>query len=205
MGTAAVPQVAGTTKTTSRRSNLMRSPPTNSETTGSVPTGAGGDPGAQTLTKLIYRQPGFLIRRMQQTAVSIFISETRDYDVTPLQYGVMTVVRIRPGIDQIGLGTGLGLDRTTIVGIVDRLERKGWLTRRVADRDRRVRQLYLTKTGEERIVEVQMAVDRAQAKIVEPLSEDERALFISFLNRILSAHNELARVPVTEEASRAYI
>lgn len=149
------------------------------------------------LEQTIYRHPGFLVRRMQQIAVAIFLEEAAGSALTPLQYGVLAAVRAHPGSDQIGVAERIGLDRTTVLGIVNRLERKRLLRRRVDARDRRARRLVLTAAGRRLLANIQPAVDRAQRRMLEPLSDAERALLVQMLGRVVGHHNESSRVPVT--------
>src|SRR5215472_1533899 len=58
----------------------------------------------------LYRRPGFMIRRMHQIAVSLFVEETGKLGVTNRQYGILFVLEHRPGIDQISVANLLGLD-----------------------------------------------------------------------------------------------
>jgi DNA-binding MarR family transcriptional regulator len=157
------------------------------------------------LDHVIYDKPGFLARRLQQIGVSIFLEETKDFDITPLQYGVMAAVRATPGVDQIGVSSKVGLDRTTVVGIVDRLERKALLARRPDPSDRRVRQLFLTPAGQQRLVEMRAATDRVQKRLLEPLGSKESAQFVDYLTRIIEHHNEDSRVPISDPALRVTI
>ena len=46
---------------------------------------------------LIYDQPGHLIRRLQQIAVALFMAETKEFDITPIQYAALLAVRLHPG------------------------------------------------------------------------------------------------------------
>jgi MarR family transcriptional regulator, lower aerobic nicotinate degradation pathway regulator len=157
------------------------------------------------LDHVIYDKPGFLARRLQQIGVSIFLEETKDFDITPLQYGVMAAVRASPGVDQIGVSSKVGLDRTTVVGIVDRLERKGLMARRADPSDRRVRQLFLTQAGQQRLIDMRAATDRVQKRLLEPLGERESAKFVACLKRIIEHHNEDSRVPISDPTLRATI
>jgi MarR family transcriptional regulator, lower aerobic nicotinate degradation pathway regulator len=170
-----------------------------------APKGVAASSSDVSLEQVIYNKPGFLARRMQQIGVSIFLEETKDWDITPLQYGVMAAVRATPGLDQIGVSTSVGLDRTTVVGIVDRLERKALMMRRADPKDRRVRQLFLTAAGQQRLTDVRAATERAQKRLLEPLTEKERFVFLQYLKRIVSHHNEDSRVPVNDAALRATI
>jgi MarR family transcriptional regulator, lower aerobic nicotinate degradation pathway regulator len=157
------------------------------------------------LENVIYSKPGFLVRRMQQIGVSIFLEETKEFDITPLQYGVLAAVRATPGIDQIGVSNKVGLDRTTIVGIVDRLERKELLLRRADPADRRVRQLFLSSAGQQRLLDMRGATERVQKRLLEPLDEKERVRFTSYMKRIIDHHNEDSRVPINDPTLRGTI
>lgn len=167
--------------------------------------GSGGDPATRSfgtpaevaLETVLYDKPGYLARRLQQVGVSIFLQESGETDVTPLQYGVMAVVRAFPGIDQAGVSKTIGLDRTTVVGIVDRLERKGLLVRRHAPDDRRLWKLYLTDDGGNQMSELRPGIDRAQERLLEPLNSAEQAIFVDCLMRVVSHHNAVSRTPVT--------
>jgi len=157
------------------------------------------------LETVIYNKPGFLVRRMQQIGVSIFLEETKEFDITPLQYGVLAAVRATPGLDQIGVSNKVGLDRTTVVGIVDRLERKGLMVRRADPKDRRVRQLLLTAAGQQRLVSMRAATEQAQKRLLEPLGERESARLVAYMKRIIDHHNEDSRVPINDSALRRTI
>ena len=87
--------------------------------------------------------PGFLARRFQQIAVALFHAEVgaAGFDLTPVQYSALKALRAHPGIDQATLAGLIAFDRTTIGGVVDRLEQRGYLTRKVSARDRRARVL----------------------------------------------------------------
>lgn len=155
------------------------------------------------LADSIYAHPGFLIRRMQQIAVAIFLEETARFDLTPLQYGLLMAVHAHPGIDQAGAADRLGLDRTTVVGIVDRLERKGLLVREVGAADRRLRLLHLAAPGKHRLADCQRAVDRAQRRMLEPLSAQDRRTLARSMARVIAHHNDGTRVPLTDAALRS--
>ena len=61
----------------------------------------------------LHERPGFLIRRAQQIAVALFLEETGALGITNTQYGILLVLKNRPGIDQISVARLLGLDRST--------------------------------------------------------------------------------------------
>ena len=76
---------------------------------------------------VLQHKPGYLIRRLQQMAVSIFLEETAKFEITPVQYAALAAVSAYPGIDQLRLANAIGFDRTTISGVIDRMEAKALL------------------------------------------------------------------------------
>ena len=77
----------------------------------------------------IYGRPGHLIRRLQQIAVAIFMSETEGFNMTPVQYSALLAVEMSPDIDQATLANIIAFDRTTIGKVLSRLESKKWIKR----------------------------------------------------------------------------
>ena len=63
--------------------------------------------------ELLFARPGFLIRRLHQIHVAMFMEEFKSTNITPVQYGLMTAMAALPGLDQTSLGQEVGLDRTT--------------------------------------------------------------------------------------------
>jgi DNA-binding MarR family transcriptional regulator len=148
------------------------------------------------LDRLLQRKPGYLIRRLQQMAVSIFLEETAEFDITPVQYATLVAVSVFPGIDQLRVANAIGFDRTTISGVVDRLEAKNLLIRKVSGTDRRAKMLFATPEGTKLIREIEDATTRVQDRILAPLSASEQKSFLEQLNRLVLSHNDSSRVPV---------
>src|SRR5690606_38154352 len=109
------------------------------------------------------------IRRLHQISVGIFLQSVGEGGVTPVQYAALQVVSNQPGIDQRTLARNIALDTSTTGGVVDRLEARGWLERRTSPEDRRARQLFLTRSGEQALAETIPAMLHAQEHILAPL------------------------------------
>ena len=156
---------------------------------------AADDAAAGSLDRL-YAAPGHLIRRCQQIAVAIFVDEVRDFDLTPVQYAALFVVRAQPGVDQTRLVNLIALDRSTIGSVVERLEAKGLITRKSGTEDRRTKRLYPTEAGIALLAAVAGAVDRAQHRILAPLNATERTQFMTMLARLVDINNAHSRAPL---------
>lgn len=140
-------------------------------------------------------QPGHAIRRLHQISVGIFLQETGELGVTPVQYAALQVVGNQPGIDQRTLARNIALDASTTGGVVDRLEARGWLQRKTAAEDRRARQLALTPAGEQALADTVPAMLRTQDQILAPLTERQRTEFMRLLTLLVTQNNGLSRAP----------
>src|SRR5690242_12863434 len=124
---------------------------------------------AQVTMDAVYTKPGYLFRRMQQIAVSIFMEECKAFDLTPVQYAALVAIQTHPGIDATRLSAVIAFDRSTLGSVIERLEAKQYVERTPSSEDRRTKLLYLTKSGAALLREVMPAVDRAQARMLQPL------------------------------------
>ncbi len=142
-------------------------------------------PGASGL--FVHSMPGHLVRRLQQVAVRLFGDEVAS-DLTPVQFAALAAVSDRPNIGQAALAALIGYDRATMGGVIERLEQKGWLTRNASPDDRRSNVLCLTAAGK-RILAASIAeVERAQQKLLEPLTAGEQRQFEAMCLKILAHH-----------------
>jgi MarR family transcriptional regulator, lower aerobic nicotinate degradation pathway regulator len=147
----------------------------------------------------VYAKPGYLFRRMQQIAVSIFVEECRDFDLTPVQYAALVAIQTHPGIDATRLSAVIAFDRSTLGNVIERLEAKGHIERKPSLQDRRVKLLYLTKSGAVVLREIMPSVDRAQARMLQPLKAPDRKILIALLSQLVDLNNEASRVPLRAE------
>jgi DNA-binding MarR family transcriptional regulator len=147
----------------------------------------------------VYAAPGYLFRRMQQIAVSIFIEECKAYDLTPVQYAALVSIHTHPGIDATRLSAVIAFDRSTLGNVIERLEAKALIARKSAREDKRVKLLYLTKSGAAQLREIKSSVDRAQARMLQPLKAADRKTLMSLLTQLVDLNNEASRVPLRAE------
>ncbi|WP_372991308.1 MarR family winged helix-turn-helix transcriptional regulator [Sulfitobacter sp.] len=132
--------------------------------------------------------PGHLIRRLHQISTSVFAERMKaaGIDITSVQFAALTVLHEKPGIDQATLAQEIAYDRATIGGVVDRLERKGWVLRKVNQDDRRARQVTLTEEGTEMLAVVAPIVATLQADILAQLTLTERTAFIALASKAVA-------------------
>jgi DNA-binding MarR family transcriptional regulator len=127
----------------------------------------------------------YLVRRLQQVATAIFADEMGEYDITAPQYAALSVVVARPNLDQNTAAFLAGVERTTIVGVINRLVRKGLVKRKVSRADRRVRLLSPTVEGVRFFQSVSEPIDRIGVRLLAPCSTRERELFCEVARHLL--------------------
>ncbi|SFO54803.1 DNA-binding transcriptional regulator, MarR family [Bradyrhizobium sp. Ghvi] len=147
----------------------------------------------------VYAAPGYLFRRMQQIAVSIFMEECKAFDLTPVQYAALIAIHTHPGIDATRLSAVIAFDRSTLGSVIERLQAKDFVERRPAPEDKRIKLLYLTKSGAAILREIIPAVERAQARMLEPLKPTERKALMGLMTQLVDLNNEASRVPLRAE------
>jgi DNA-binding MarR family transcriptional regulator len=147
----------------------------------------------------VYTKPGYLFRRMQQIAVAIFVEECKAYDLTPVQYAALVAIHTHPGIDATRLSAVIAFDRSTLGNVIERLEAKRYVERRPAREDRRVKLLYLTRSGATLLRSIVPSVDRAQARMLQPLKSADRKVLMALLSQLVDLNNEASRVPLRAE------
>ena len=147
----------------------------------------------------VYTKPGYLFRRMQQIAVAIFVEECRAYDLTPVQYAALVAIQTHPGIDATRLSAVIAFDRSTLGNVIERLEVKQYIERKPDREDKRIKLLYLTKAGAALLRDIMPTVDRAQARMLQPLKPADRRILLALLTQLVDLNNEASRVPLRAE------
>jgi DNA-binding MarR family transcriptional regulator len=150
-----------------------------------VPSAAGGPP--------LLRRAAPLSRRFQQVCAALVAQALAGEDVVQLEYGSLVALEVEPGIDQRRLAEAMGIDPTNAFLIVDRLQSKGLVERRVHPADRRARQLFLTPKGKALWRRLRGNVLVANDRALAPLAPAERELFLDMLIRIIEGNREHAR------------
>ena len=151
---------------------------------------------AESGTPPVRRVPIALARRFFQICTTVAAECIADAGLMPLEYAVIAYLNKdigEPDIDQNGLAARLGIDRNTTSLLVDRLEAKGLLERRVNREDRRARLLRLTTRGERLHARLYPVTSAAQQRILNVLAPAERDVLLDLLVRVIEGNRSLAR------------
>lgn len=141
----------------------------------------------------LWKRPGYLVRRLHQVHYALFFEECAGFGITPVQYGLLTILSTQPDTDQITLANALGIDRTNVADVLARLEQRGLVARTRSRSDRRMVLARLTPEGERLVESMHPAMARAQERLLETLDPEERERFLETLMRLVDANNRFGR------------
>ncbi|GAA2880939.1 hypothetical protein GCM10010472_43720 [Pseudonocardia halophobica] len=133
--------------------------------------------------------PGHLIRRLQQ-AHKLLWSKNVEADLTSSQFAVLNVLQLRPNIDQKTLGDHVGMDRTTIGQIVNRLVRAGLVVKIRDFEDTRRNVLRLSPRGRDLLFATLPAASTVSEQLIADLDERDRRELLRILNILVRAHHD---------------
>ena len=139
------------------------------------------------------KRPGFLIRRLHQIHVALFQEKCAAFDLTPLQYSLLTALARRGTADQTTLAAEVMLDRTTTTGALKRLQSRKFIERSIHHRDRRAQICRLTKSGAALLRQMEALARAAHRETVADLSKTEQKRFIAMMQRIVAASSKDAK------------
>jgi DNA-binding MarR family transcriptional regulator len=127
---------------------------------------------------------GYNLRRAQIALWRDFNRTVREGDVRPGIFSLMILVDANPGIAQIDLANQLDIDKATIVGLVHRLQRQQWVTRKTSSEDRRRQGVYITAAGRTALKGLREQMLEHETRFTRLFSAEELAQLITFLRRI---------------------
>ena len=140
----------------------------------------------ETLPIEIEKTVGFLLAKAYQRACLIFKEQFDQYDLTPQQFGLLGFLWREDGISQSLLSAKSQIDRTTMGGLIDRLEKEGLVGRKSAPVDRRAYRICLTEKGKALEPELAPLAMRAQDMFIAKLDPQEVETLKSLLEKIRS-------------------
>jgi MarR family transcriptional regulator for hemolysin len=107
--------------------------------------------------------------------------------LTPALFAVLNVVGAREGAIQQELGAALGIDRSTMVSLIDQLEAAGLAERRPSAADRRAREVAITPRGRRSLQRARKVIVRVEDEVLAGLTAGERHELLALLRRALQS------------------
>lgn len=139
--------------------------------------------------KPLQERPGFLIRRLHQIHVALFVEECGSEKITPVQYSILSALDQMGNVEQIALSRAVGLDTTNVADVLARLERQRMVRRRFSPRDKRRKVVTLTQAGRAALRRIDAGAARAHERTLAALEPKARDRFVRDLVRLVEVNN----------------
>ena len=149
----------------------------------------------------LYARPGFLLRRAHQISAAVFEDECRALQLTPAQFGVLTVLSAHPGLGQSSLARALGFDKVTVLRVLRGLEARGLVMRQM-DEGRRNVAVSLTERGTALLEQATAPAEKAYRRLMAPLDRAQQQQLIDLLQLLTGELENHARAAFVPPGSR---
>jgi DNA-binding MarR family transcriptional regulator len=129
---------------------------------------------------------GQLFFRLWRASHTRIAEALESVGLTPALFGLLNVLGARDGAIQQELGSAMGIDRSTMVLLIDDLEAAGLAKRRPHPKDRRAREVAITPKGRRLLEQGRAMARQVEDEVLGGLEPNERRELLALLRRALS-------------------
>jgi DNA-binding MarR family transcriptional regulator len=155
------------------------------------------------MADLLTSRLGYLLKHAQQNFSQSGARALESLDITGRQLAVLIVLDAAEPLSQLDAAKELGVDRTTMVALIDELEHKGLVERRRSPDDRRKNIVELTARGKETLAEGERRHQEAEKAFLADLTPIEAELFVRILKKLATETGESGEGDQPTELSQA--
>jgi DNA-binding MarR family transcriptional regulator len=131
--------------------------------------------------------PGFLLSWNGQRTAYKFAAALEPLGLRPQHFGVLTLIASEPGSAQQELVARSMIDPSSMVAVIDELEKMGLAERRQHSADRRKHAVHLTEKGTRTLERARAVAMRTGQELLAPLDESERETLRLLLRKLAGA------------------
>jgi DNA-binding MarR family transcriptional regulator len=124
---------------------------------------------------------GYRLRLAQQAVFRDFAKSVSE--IPPGRVGILLLIDANPGVTQSRLAQAVGLDRSTMVGVLHVLEARALLERRRGE-DRRTNGLWLTRGGRALVERLKQRIRVHERRVAARLSAQEKTQLLLLLEKL---------------------
>lgn len=130
---------------------------------------------------------GQLLFRLWRASHTQTAAALQTIGLTPVLFAVLNYLRASDGAIQLQIGSAMGIDRSTMVSLVDQLEQAGLAKRRPHARDRRAREVLITPKGRRTLARARELAKEVEGDVLRGLSPAERRELVALLRKAFEA------------------
>jgi DNA-binding MarR family transcriptional regulator len=129
---------------------------------------------------------GQLFFRLWRASHTRIADALESIGLTPALFGVLNLLGAREGVIQQEIGSAMGIDPSTMVALIDELEKAELAKRRPHPRDRRAREVLITPKGRRTLERGRGVAAQVEDEVLGGLTAAERRQLLSLLRRALA-------------------
>jgi MarR family transcriptional regulator, organic hydroperoxide resistance regulator len=126
---------------------------------------------------------GYRLRRAQGAMHRDFMAAIAELELTQKQTATLWLISANPGVSQVSVAAALGMDRATMMSIIDRLEERTLIIRKRSTVDRRRQELYLTPAGITQFRKVKARITAHETRIKAMFKPAELTALLAALQK----------------------
>jgi MarR family transcriptional regulator, organic hydroperoxide resistance regulator len=126
---------------------------------------------------------GYLLRRAQGAMHRDFMAAVADFGLTQKQAATLWLIQANGGVSQAEVAAALDMDRATMMAVTDRLEDRGFVTRKRSTVDRRRQDLFLTPAGQSVLRKCKARISEHEQKFRALFSQAELTSLLTALKK----------------------
>ncbi|HEY7729280.1 MAG TPA: MarR family transcriptional regulator [Gaiellaceae bacterium] len=130
---------------------------------------------------------GQLLFRLWRATHTQTAAALQSIGLTPPLFAVLNYLQAREGAIQQQIGSAMGIDPSTMVSLVDQLERTGLAERRLHPQDRRAREVLITPKGRQALIRGRELAEEVEGHVLQGLSRAERRQLVTLLRKAFAA------------------
>ena len=127
---------------------------------------------------------GFLVHDVSRLRRSIVDRALKPLGVTRSQWWVLAFLSRADGMSQVALAEELDLGKVALGGLIDRLEKTGFVSRRSDAEDRRVKRVFLTKKSQALIKQIRNSVSVTEKVILDEIDDSDLRATVRALRKM---------------------
>lgn len=132
------------------------------------------------LTQLV----GYHLRMTQVMVFKDFDRELSGLNITPAIFGVLEILSHNKGLTQTRLANAIGLDRSSLVPLLDKLQKRDLVAREASTKDRRSNHLFLTSEGKSLLAKADKRVTLHEKRMLASLTKAETKQLFKLLMKV---------------------
>lgn len=148
---------------------------------------------------------GWLFNDIHRLLGKSFQSRIPDTGLTRSQWRVLIALKREDGQTQTELADNVMMEKAPVGKLLDKLERKGWVTRRDDPDDRRARRVYCTSKIQKHLPGIAEAARAMFAEALADMRENEVKSLIDrlqLMKRNLGGNHDASAAPIRKSSTR---